>query len=118
MAGLEDSPLLGRRRHCSDSGLPLPALAAPFTQEQLTGFLHYFRQHSIYEWKIFQHLQGDQLLEGRPVPNYPALDTAAMSEWFLFSIPNFSPCPPPCSPESFFSFCSFSFSTDPPLPFQ
>ena len=83
MAGLEDSPLLGRRRHCSDSGLPLPALAAPFTQEQLASFLHYFRQHSIYEWKIFQHLQGDQLLEGRQVPNYPGLDTAARSVLFL-----------------------------------
>ena len=84
MAGQEDSPLLGRRRHCSDSGLPLPALAAPFTQEQLASFLHYFRQHSIYEWKIFQHLQGDQLQEGRQVPNYPGLDTAARSAWFLF----------------------------------
>jgi len=66
-----------RRRHCSDSGLPLPPLPQPFTQAQLETWLDFFRQQRIYEWKIFQHLQGGQLLSGEEVANYPGISASA-----------------------------------------
>ena len=59
----------GRQRHASDSGLPLPPLFPGFSQQQLEDWLEYFSEHRITQWKIFQHLQGSQWLEGEEVAN-------------------------------------------------
>ena len=68
---------LGRRRHFSDSRLPLPPIALNFTQAELEAWLDFFRQQRIYEWKIFQHLEGTQMVEEEEMVNYPEVSTQA-----------------------------------------
>ena len=68
---------LGRRRHFSDSRLPLAPIPLSFTQVELETWLDFFRKQRIYEWKIFQHLEGTQLVEGEEVANYPDVSSKA-----------------------------------------
>ena len=68
---------LGRRRHFSDSRLPLAPLPLSFTQIELEAWLDFFQKQRSYEWKIFQHLEGTQVVEEEEVANYPHVSTKA-----------------------------------------
>ena len=52
-----------RKRHMSDSNLPLSPLSDTFAQKELEEYLNYFKENKIPQWKIYQHITGSRETE-------------------------------------------------------
>ena len=67
--------ITGRRRHASDSGLDIDPFSESFTKIELEEFLKFFVLHKIHKWKIYQHLLGTQIKDGKEVRNFPDINS-------------------------------------------